>query len=516
MLTTGDIGQSRRQWVFFAFLFMPIFALMFILGVMITRQSDIMFPLAVTAGIIGIIASLVTLGINWRIGIYLIMFFVLWDRVLSFNDSGSINATKLAIGITIIYMLTAMFNAQLPGWGQRLIEPLVIAGVLYVFTTAFSVIFMPHPELAYSYLFRRINVVVLMCIFLIGVTDRDIFHRAILALVIGGTLVAIVTLSEPITGKGILERLGKSNPDIGSGINVLQTYKGAFRIIGPSGGPNFFGLAQSLPAVLAFGLMLYYRSFWKKMLFGGALAVMVFNIIGTGSRSSAAGFLAGVMFVFLLCPVKHRVLKMAVAVSALVAAVLVLVALDTNVAANRIADPGSADTQALTRIAMWQMAVNMFTNHPFAGVGANGWAYYYPYYRIPPVPDRLLRTHNSFMQMFAECGVQGVLSYLLLYIFAASSAFSAALGTRDRRMKFEAMAVASILIGYFTFAGTQNVLEHELYFIVFGMCGAAYNVYRRERTNLGALGDDLLFLDHETRRISALHARQTALYPPGT
>ena len=515
MLTTAVPGQSRRQWIFFIFLFMPIFVLLFILGVAITRESDVMIPLAITAGIIGIIGSMVTLGINWRIGVYMIMFFILWDRLLSFNQSGSINATKIAIGLTIVYMLTAMFNGQLPGWGRRLIDPLVIAGVLYVFTTTFSVIFMPHTDLATAYIMRRLNIVVLMCIFLIGVTDREVFHRAILALILGGTLVAIATLSEPITGQGLLERMGKAKPDIGSGINVLQTYKGAFRIIGPSGGPNFYGLAQSLPSVLAFGLLLYYKELWKKVILVLALGVMVFNIVGTGSRSGAAGFLAGVFFVFTLCPVKHRFVKLAAVITLIIVGIFVLAALDTGVAANRLANPSEAQSPTVTRIAMWHMAVNMWTDHPWTGVGTNGWAYYYPYYRIPPVPDRLLRTHNSFMQLFAECGVQGVVSYLLLFLFAGISAFSAAFGTRDRRLKFEAMALASTMIGFFLFAGAENVLEDELYFIVFGMAGAAYTVYRNEKNIVRQLGKDFLLPDERHIRIKLLESRQNTHYPPG-
>ncbi len=516
MLTTIDRGQSQRQWVFFGFLFLPIFILMFILGVMITRSVDLVYPVAITLGIMAIIGSLVTVGINWRIGLYMIMFFVLWDRLLAFNQSGSINATKLAIGMTIVYMMTAMFNGQLPGWGRRMLDPLVFAGVMFVAVTAFSAIFMPHPETAITYISRRTNIVVVLLIFMIGVNNRDTFHRAILFLVIGGTLVALVTLSEPITGKGLLERLGKAKPDIGSGINVLQTYRGAFRIIGPSGGPNFYGLAQSLPAVLAFGLLLYYRDFWKKALLTVALGLMVFNIMGTGSRSGVAGFVFGVAAIFMLCPVKHRMIKMAVAVTVLVVGVFVLVALDTNVAANRLTDTTGADHTAANRMALWQMAADMWTNHPWTGVGPNGWSFNYSYYRLPPLPDRLLRTHNSFMQMFAECGVQGVLVYVSLFFFAGLSSFSAAFGTRDRRLKFEAMSFASILIGFFMFAGSQNVLEHELYFIVFGMCGASYNVYRRECEGLDDLGSDQLLPLPELVRIARQNAKQKRLFPCGT
>lgn len=66
MLTTTTPGQNWRQWAFFALLFVPIFGLMFVLGVFIGRSSSPVFPMVLTAAIIGTIGSIVVLGLDFR------------------------------------------------------------------------------------------------------------------------------------------------------------------------------------------------------------------------------------------------------------------------------------------------------------------------------------------------------------------------------------------------------------------------------------------------------------------
>jgi len=478
MLTTTTPGQNWRQWAFFALLFIPIFGLMFVLGVFIGRASSPTFPIVVTAAIIGTIGAIVVLGLDFRMGIYLIMLLVLWDRMQTFGAGGRISGTKIAITLTIVFLTTAILADQVKGWSRKLGDPLIILGVLYLLVSIMGLPFMPHPEIGLDFVNRRTNVVALMAILILAVSDREVFHRCVLCIVISGTLVSIATLSEVVTGKSMLERLGKSDPE--AQLNILGSFQGSLRIIGPSGGPTFHALAQTLPGTLAFGLLLYYREMWKKILLVGALLVISFNIVGTGSRGGALGFAVAGLIVFLAGPVKHRFAKLALVAALAFVALTILAASNLDVAAQRVASPGSATRTIDYRVAMWQMALNMFLDHPIVGVGTNGWGIHYNVYRLPNAPGSYLRVHNAFMQLLAENGIQGVLVYLGFYVAATVSAFCAALATTDRRLKFEATAIASTTFGFFFFAGTSNVLENELYFIVFGLCGAAYHIYRRE------------------------------------
>jgi len=480
MLTTLQPGRTHRQWVFLLLLMVPIFAFMFLMGVLFGRFPSWQFHVTLAGGVILVIGSLVTVGLNWRVGLYLITFFVLWDRLLGIGPTGSLNATKLAIGLTAVFLLTAILNGQLPGWWRRLLDPLVLIGGAFILVSVSTLPFMPHPEIATDLLVRRANVILLVVLLLIAITDRDIFHRCLLFLVLGGALVGLATTSEAFTGVGLLERLGKADPEIGSGRNVLQTYRGSYRLIGPSGDPNFFSIAQAVPAVIAFGLLFYYKKWWKTALLVIALCIFSFNILGSGSRSGALAFVVGAGAVFVLCPVKHRAMKATVVAVIAALGITVLLALDTGVAMERITSPGEASEPIGHRVSLWQMSLDMWYDNPVLGAGTNSFAVEYQHYRVPGSQDRPLRPHNTYMQLLCENGIQGVVAYLLFFVAAFTAAVTAALGTKDVRLKFEAMALASLMVGFFVFAGTSNVLENELFFLVFGLCGASYNVYRRE------------------------------------
>lgn len=517
MLSSISRGQHLRQAFFIALLFIPISGLMFLAGFFAGRSNDIVFPIAASLLIFGIIGLLVTMGLNWRLGLYAIFYFVLWDRLAAIGETGSMSMTKVCIGLTIVFLFTAIFNNQIPGWYRRLTDPLALLGFLYVAFAFLSISLATFPmEYGLEYVQRRFFIAVLMCLILIAVQDRETFHRCVLALVIGGAMVAVVTTSEAITGEGLLERLGRSNPDRGSGLNELQVYQGRFRLVGPSGDPTFYSLAQSLPGVLVFAMLFYYKEWWKKALLFIALGFIVFNIMGTGSRAGALAFGAGSIMIFVLCPIKHRVSKAVIAFGVIALGIIVMLVLDAGVATDRITSPGEASRSMAYRIAMWKMAVNMWTDHPLTGIGTNGWLLYYHDYRIPGASADLLRAHNSFLQLLAEGGVQSLVTYLMINLFAMISAFCAALATQDRRLKFEAMAFASCTVGFFLFAGSSNVLENELYFLVFGMCGASYHVYKREILNPKVVDEqDRVQYSPVWQRLRTLQRRQNMLYPPG-
>lgn len=493
MLTTLSANQRSRQWVFFALLFVPIFGLMFVLGVYTGRATSPAFPLVLAAAILGTIATIVVLGINFRIGLYMVMYFVMWDRITAIGASGNLTATKIVIGLTVVFMTAAILNRELPHWLHRLGDPLAILAAAFMLFSILALPFVPYAEIATTILQRRANVLILMLITLIIVTDRDVLHRCALFLVIGGATVAIATTSEIITGVGLLERLGRSDPEqIGSGLNTLGRFGDRTRIIGPSGDPTFYGLAQSLPGVLAMGMILYYREVWKKVLLSLALCVIAVNIAGTGSRAGALSFGVGLVVVLLVCPIRHRFLKLGAIATLGLGGLAALYISGADVAAQRIAMPTAATHTVDVRIALWKMAVDLYETSPLLGIGTNGFGYWYYVMRDAAAPNYLQRPLNAFLELLAENGVQNVIVYTLFYVFAAGSAVCAGLGTQDRRLKFEAMSLAAIAVGFFVFAGTSNVVQNELYYIVFGLCGACYHVYRNERLGDTRLGDDLL------------------------
>lgn len=512
MLAALDQSVRRRQVIFFTILLLPLMALMGMVGVVISKVTGYTLPIAAAGAMIGIILGIVVFGLNWRVGLYAIMFLVLWDRWLLVSARGSLNATKIAIGLTTIFMAGAILSRELPRWWTRLVDAIPLLALGFVLMTLWSFAWTPHPDRAVDFLTRRINCILLLMLVMVAITDREVLHRAILYFVLGSMVCAVLALSELFTGKSILELRGLATAEAGK--NVLQeSFGGRLRIIGPSGDATFWGLAISAPGILLFGLLFYYRELKKRLVMLIGVLLVVLNIMATGCRGGALCFLAGCSAVMLLCPIKHKAMKITVAVAAFVVLLGALLLFSEQSAAGRIADPTRASLTVDYRISNWYIAWDMYEQRPWTGYGVNTFTMFYPWHRIPGSSGETIRPLNSFLQVLQESGLQCVLVYTLLYVFAIFASGCAALSTCDRRLRFEATALIGVVFGFFLFAGTSNVLENELYYLIFGLCGAAYHVARQEYMNWRSLGSDFIPPAYPYRLTAALEAQQRAKYP---
>jgi len=74
-----------------------------------------------------------------------------------------------------------------------------------------------------------------------------------------------------------------------------------------------------------------------------------------------------------------------------------------------------ANYAVIERMAHWQAALDMWTDHPWLGVGIGNYAAVYPAYALPKWPDPLGHAHNYYLNIAAEAGLIGLLAYLLLW-----------------------------------------------------------------------------------------------------
>jgi len=63
------------------------------------------------------------------------------------------------------------------------------------------------------------------------------------------------------------------------------------------------------------------------------------------------------------------------------------------------------------RLAHWQAALNMITDHPYLGVGFGNYAAAYPNYQLINWSEPLGHAHNYYLNIFAEVGIIGLLVY---------------------------------------------------------------------------------------------------------
>lgn len=91
----------------------------------------------------------------------------------------------------------------------------------------------------------------------------------------------------------------------------------------------------------------------------------------------------------------------------------------------RGAEVTDANFAVLERLAHWQAAWQMWTDHPWLGVGIGNYEPVYPRYALSQWPLPLGHAHNYYLNIAAETGIVGLGAYLLLWGTALLQAWRA-------------------------------------------------------------------------------------------
>jgi O-antigen ligase len=78
-------------------------------------------------------------------------------------------------------------------------------------------------------------------------------------------------------------------------------------------------------------------------------------------------------------------------------------------------DVTDANWAVVERMAHWQAALGMFSDHLWLGVGAGNYAIAYPRYALGRWRDPLGHAHNYYLNIAAEAGVLGIVAYCILF-----------------------------------------------------------------------------------------------------
>jgi O-antigen ligase len=105
-----------------------------------------------------------------------------------------------------------------------------------------------------------------------------------------------------------------------------------------------------------------------------------------------------------------------------------------------------ANFSAVERAAHWLAGVRMFATHPLLGVGAGNYAVAYPAYHPRGWYAPLAHAHNYYINIAAECGIVGLIAYVLLAGSALWYAYATYKGTRDPFSQATALGVLGALV----------------------------------------------------------------------
>lgn len=133
------------------------------------------------------------------------------------------------------------------------------------------------------------------------------------------------------------------------------------------------------------------------------------------------------------------------------------------------------------RLGHWQAALNMAQSNPWFGVGLGNFDAAYPEYRLINWPQPLGHAHNFYLNILAETGIIGALSYMCLW-FAILWMTIRAMVHPDSLMRLTIIG----LIGVWAYIAVHSLLDNlfvnNVFLHIGVLLGLLYTIYTRAAT----------------------------------
>jgi putative inorganic carbon (HCO3(-)) transporter len=201
-------------------------------------------------------------------------------------------------------------------------------------------------------------------------------------------------------------------------------------------------------------LMSWSRGAWLG--FAAAAAAMAFAVVARSGRASSVAGVLAVLAAYVLLVL--GVVRVPPAILQRFTDFVPYVGV-SDVRGAEITDGNFA---VLERVAHWQAARQMWSDHPWFGVGAGNYEPVYSQYALPLWPVALGHAHNYYLNVAAEAGVVGLATYILLWGLAV---FGAWRGCR-RAHAWEwgvALGVLGVLVHLGVHSLFDNLYVHAMY-----------------------------------------------------
>jgi putative inorganic carbon (hco3(-)) transporter len=184
--------------------------------------------------------------------------------------------------------------------------------------------------------------------------------------------------------------------------------------------PYANALPLFLEPLLAFALALaFFSEDRRERILAAAFAALAAAAIGLSF--SRAGWLALIALV-LLVALFTRWRWWLVAISGLLAAVLVAVSRRVRERILVELNPTSPDNTLLTRLSLWKSTLNMLQHQPLFGSGLAGFQTSILRYKDPNYHEDLVYPHNLLLNFWSETGLLGLAAFLWLAVQALRTA----------------------------------------------------------------------------------------------
>jgi putative inorganic carbon (HCO3(-)) transporter len=221
------------------------------------------------------------------------------------------------------------------------------------------------------------------------------FSSVRMGIMISGILVAVVALSNKMSGIGLVE---------GTRVTISREYRSQL------GDPNDLSLVLMFPvSFLAAELFDKGANKYRRLFAAVGLLLAISGVIATQSRGGLLG-IAAILSFFLYQKVKN---PLVVGLCAAVAMLAMMIFAGIGDRQSGGAAEDGVDASAMGRIYAWQAAINMALSNPLTGVGVDN--FYVNYYFYSPHWDgKNHAVHSTWFQVLGETGFVGIGIFVLL------------------------------------------------------------------------------------------------------
>ena len=242
-------------------------------------------------------------------------------------------------------------------------------------------------------------------------------------------LIAVVGAGFIAAGYSILQFYGIELP-------IWRKVMGRMRLFSTFGNPNY--LADYLAASLHLAVLLFLIQKRTKFFWLFVIATLYTSLILTYTRGAwVALFLSGIFVVILLFIYERKFLFnkrfSIILVLTVLASLTVIFSFPNPLNLNkrnifkRSTSIIHLKSSASQRILIWSSAIEMIKEKPFLGTGVGNFGVYYPEAQgkflsrkenknYIPQTNRSTKAHNDYLQIWAETGILGIISFLTILI----------------------------------------------------------------------------------------------------
>lgn len=291
-----------------------------------------------------------------------------------------------------------------------------------------SIFWSTHVGMSISAFIRKLTEYILLY-FIVSeaVSEKRVVCKLLRAMAISAFIVCIDVIVQKITGFDYIRGYRMYGLDKiyvegiwrkFTGFNYIELpfQRSVWRVTGPFKFPN--GLSIWIPIILfpCVSLAIFFKKSLKLRLVSAVLAILLtYCLLMSYTRAAQISSIAALILMFLLIGGKTSRATLILLVAGILALTL-LVSVNISSVGERLAGDGSIQH----RLRIWTAGLRMIRERPFTGQGLNTFMANYERFKVPMKNERgLWYAHNCYIQIAAETGIFGLISFLWLIISMA-------------------------------------------------------------------------------------------------